>query len=55
MKTLSVPPLKSAVPIVFTARVRFFIDAPFLRSLELKALDRMIVSRGSIPARGETL
>ena len=53
MKTLSVPPLKIAVSIIFTAR--FFIDATFLRFLELKTLDRMIVSRGTIPARDETL
>jgi len=54
-KTLSVPPLKNAVSIVFTALVRFFIGAPFLRSLEFRALDRTIVSRGAIPARGKTL
>ena len=47
--------LKIAVSIICTARVQFFIDAPFLRSLELKALDRMVVSRGTIPAKGEAL
>jgi hypothetical protein len=54
-KTLSVPPLKIAVSIIFTALVRFFIDAPFFRSMELKALDHMIASRGTVPAGGETL
>jgi hypothetical protein len=44
---------KIAVSIIFAALVRFFIDAPFLRSLELKVLGRMMVSRGIIPARGE--
>jgi CHASE2 domain-containing sensor protein len=46
---------KTAVSTIFAALVRFFIDAPFLRSLELKALDRLMVSRGTIPTRGETL
>ena len=54
-KTLSVPPLEIAVSIIFTALVRFFVDAPFLRSVELKVVDHMIVSRGTMPARGETL
>ena len=54
-KTLSAPPLKIAVSIILNARVRYFIDAPVLRSLELKVLDRMIVSPGAIRARGETL
>jgi hypothetical protein len=52
-KIRSVPHRKIAVSIIFAAPVRFFIDAPFLRPMELKALDRSMVSRGTIPARGE--
>ena len=54
-KTLSAPPLEIAASIIFTALVRFFVDTPFLRSVELKVVDHMIVSRETIPARGETL
>jgi hypothetical protein len=52
-KTLAAPHRKIAVSIIFAAPVGFFIDAPFLRSMELKALDRSMVSRGTIPAWGE--
>jgi adenylate cyclase len=54
-KILSVSPLKIAVFIIFIALVLFFIDAPFLRFMELKALDLRMVSRGVIPAGGETI
>ena len=54
-KILSVPPLKIAVSIIFIALVLFFVDAPFLRFMEFKALDLRMVSRGTIPASGETL
>ncbi len=54
-KALSVSPLKIAVFVILVALILFFIDAPFLRFMELKALDLRMVSRGTIPAGGETI
>ncbi|MHB9097978.1 MAG: CHASE2 domain-containing protein, partial [Syntrophales bacterium] len=52
---LSVSPLKIAVFVILVALILFIIDAPFLRFMELKALDLRMVSRGTIPAGGETV
>jgi adenylate cyclase len=54
-KILTVSPLKITVFIVFVALALFFIDAPFLRFMELKALDLRMVSRGALPSGGETV
>lgn len=52
---LSISPLKIAALAILTALVLLFIDAPFLRFMELKALDLRMVSRGILPAGGETV
>jgi adenylate cyclase len=52
---LSVSPLTIAVLVILIALVLFFIDAPFLRFMELKALDLRMVSRGAMPSGGETV
>ncbi len=54
-KILSISPLKIAVFVILVALFLFFIDAPFLRFMELKALDLRMVYRGAIPAGGETV
>jgi adenylate cyclase len=54
-KILAVSPLKIAVLVILIALTLFFIDAPFLRFMELKALDLRMVSRGVLPAGGETV
>lgn len=54
-KILSVSPLKIAVLVILIALVLFFVDAPFLRFMELKALDLRMVSRGAMPSGGETV
>lgn len=54
-KIFSVSPLKITVLVIFLALVMFFIDVPFLRFMELKALDLRMVSRGRITPRGETV
>ena len=54
-KILSVSPLKIAVFVILTALVLFYIDAPFLRFMELKALDLRMISRGTSPVGGETV
>ena len=54
-KILSVSPLKIAVLVILIALVLFFMDAPFLRFMELKALDLRMVSRGQMPPGGETV
>ena len=54
-KILSVSPLKIAVLVILIALFLFFIDAPFIRFMELKALDLRMVSRGVTPAGGETV
>lgn len=54
-KMLSASPLKIAFAVILIALVLFFVDAPFLRFMELKALDLRMVSRGAIPPGGETV
>lgn len=54
-KILTVSPLKIAILVILIALVLFFIDAPFLRFMELKALDLRMVSRGAMPSGGETV
>jgi adenylate cyclase len=54
-KILSVSPLKIAGLVILIALVLFFFDAPFLRFMELKALDLRMVSRGTMPSGGETI
>jgi len=54
-KILSVSPLKIAALVILIALVLFFVDAPFLRFMELKALDLRMVSRGEMPSGGETV
>lgn len=52
-KFLTISPLKIALLVIITALIMFFIDIPFLRFMELKALDLRIVSRGERPTSGE--
>ena len=54
-KILAVSPLKIAVLVVLIALALFVIDAPFVRFMELKALDLRLVSRGVLPVGGETV
>jgi len=54
-KIISVSPLKITFLVIFIALIMFFIDVPFLRFMELKALDLRMVSRGKLPAGGETV
>jgi adenylate cyclase len=54
-KILSVTPLKIAVLVILIALILFFLDAPFLRFMELKTLDLRMVSRGTTPSGGETV
>ncbi|MGD1151643.1 MAG: adenylate/guanylate cyclase domain-containing protein [Syntrophales bacterium] len=54
-KIFSVSPLKITLFVIFIALIMFFIDVPFLRFMELKALDLRMVSRGKLPAGGETV
>ena len=48
-KIFSVSPLKITILVIFFALVMFFIDVPFLRVMELKALDLRMSSRGTLP------
>lgn len=54
-KLLSVSPLKIALTVIVLTVALLFIDTPFLRFVELKALDLRILSRGTIPAGKETV
>jgi adenylate cyclase len=54
-KILTISPLKIAILVILIALVLFFIDAPFIRFMELKALDLRMVARGAIPSGGETV
>jgi adenylate cyclase len=54
-KIFSVSPLKITILVIFLALVMFFIDVPFLRFMELKALDLRMVSRGKLATGGETV
>ena len=54
-KIFSASPLKITFVIIFIALVMFFIDVPFLRFMELKALDLRMISRGKLPTGGETV
>ncbi|MGZ3596081.1 MAG: CHASE2 domain-containing protein, partial [Syntrophales bacterium] len=54
-KIFSVSPLKITILVIFLALIMFFIDVPFLRFMELKALDLRMVSRGKLPVGVETV
>ena len=54
-KIFSISPLKIAIFVIFIALIMFFIDARFLRFMELKALDLRMFSRGKLPPGGETV
>ena len=54
-KTFSMSPLKITILVILLALVMFFIDVPFLRFMELKALDLRMVSRGKLATSGETV
>jgi len=54
-KIVSISPLKIAIFVIFIALIMFFIDARFLRFMELKALDLRMFSRGKLPPGGETV
>src|SRR3989304_4808552 len=52
-KIISISPLKITVLIILIALTFLLLDVPFLRFMELKALDLRILSRGKLPAGGE--
>ena len=54
-KMFSISPLKITLFVILLALVLFFLDVPFLRFMELKALDLRMLSRGKIPSGGETV
>ena len=54
-KIFSMSPLKIAIFVIFIAVIMFIIDVPFLRFMELKALNLRMVSRGQLPTGGETV
>lgn len=54
-KIFSISPLKITVLIILIALTLLLLDVPFLRFMELKALDLRILSRGKIPSGGETI
>ena len=54
-KIMLVSPLKITALVILIALVLFFVDAPFLRFMELKSLDLRMVSRGAMPSGGETV
>ena len=54
-KLITVSPLKIAVLIILLAVTLSFFDAPFLRFMELKALDLRFLYRGALPSGGETV
>ncbi|MDP2268795.1 MAG: CHASE2 domain-containing protein, partial [Deltaproteobacteria bacterium] len=47
--------MKITILVILLAVTLFFFDAPFLRFMELKALDLRILSRGALPSGGETV
>ena len=54
-KIFSISPLKIALLVIFIALIMFYIDVPFLRFMELKALDLRMISRGTLSPGGETV
>ena len=54
-KLIAFSPMKIAVFVILVALSLFFTDAPFIRFMELKALDLRMVSRGALPAGDETV
>jgi len=54
-RLLSISPLKTTFSVILIALVLFFMDVPFLRFMELKALDLRMLSRGKISPGGETV
>jgi len=54
-KLLALSPLKITIFLVLLAVVVFFIDPPFIRFMELKALDLRVVSRGQLPTSGQVV
>ena len=51
----AVSPLKIAILVILVSIFLFFINPRFLRFMELKAFDLRVVSRGAMPAGGETV
>lgn len=54
-KLLAISPMKIAIFVILVAITLFFIDAPFVRFMELKALDLRMVYRGAQPSGDETV
>lgn len=55
LKILRNNPIKITLLTILLMIILFFIDAAFLRFMELKTLDLRMLSRGSIPSGGETI
>ncbi len=54
-RIFSISPLKIALLVIFIALIMFYMDVPFLRFMELKALDLRMISRGKLSPGGETV
>jgi adenylate cyclase len=54
-KIITISPLKISILVIMVTLLLFFINTPFLRFMELKALDLRMVSRGAMPSGGETV
>ena len=54
-KIFSISPLRIALLVIFIAVIMFFMDVPFLRFMELKALNLRMVARGQLQTGGETV
>lgn len=54
-KMFSISPLKITLFVTLLVLTLFLLDVPFLRFMELKALDLRILSRGKVPPGGETV
>ncbi|MBN1615448.1 MAG: CHASE2 domain-containing protein [Deltaproteobacteria bacterium] len=54
-RLLTITPLKITVFVILIALILFFMDIPFIRFMELRALDLRMVSRGKVAPGGETV
>ena len=54
-KIVAVSPIKITVALIVIALILFFMDAPFLRFMELKTLDLRMVSRGQLETSGQVV
>jgi len=55
VRLLAITPLKITFFVILIAQILFFMDIPFIRFMELGALDLRMVSRGKVATGGETV